>query len=226
MIQIPKVQHDLEILSVSDGASAVLVARRCSHCEVWYPATRVYFYSSGPQGRYLMSRCKACNLQAHALRNARRRQTSSPDEREMFRAKQRIYLYAYRRRRPKRIYTDKDRHLRREWWKANRDSLRARSRAWNHANPEKMRLSVERYRARKKELPDTLTMQQWESIKIAYDGCCAYCGVRPEKLTQDHVIPLIAGGGTVADNIVPACQPCNSSKGIRPSVYASMSKLL
>jgi 5-methylcytosine-specific restriction endonuclease McrA len=32
------------------------------------------------------------------------------------------------------------------------------------------------------------------------------------KLTQEHVIPVSRGGGTTAENIVPACGKCNSSK--------------
>ena len=29
---------------------------------------------------------------------------------------------------------------------------------------------------------------------------------------MDHVVPVSKGGSTSADNIIPACQSCNSSK--------------
>lgn len=32
---------------------------------------------------------------------------------------------------------------------------------------------------------------------------------------MDHVIPVSRGGGTVSDNVLPACYVCNASKGGR-----------
>lgn len=46
----------------------------------------------------------------------------------------------------------------------------------------------------------------------AWDGCCAYCGCRPEKITLDHVVPKVKAGTTQKSNLVPACAPCNVSK--------------
>ena len=50
---------------------------------------------------------------------------------------------------------------------------------------------------------------------------CQYChNTFPQKeLTLDHVIPISRGGKTSWENIVSACNPCNSTKGsklIRP----------
>lgn len=44
---------------------------------------------------------------------------------------------------------------------------------------------------------------------------CQYCGSEfaRKNLTLDHVIPLSKGGRTRWDNIVAACQKCNSAKG-------------
>ena len=30
---------------------------------------------------------------------------------------------------------------------------------------------------------------------------------------MEHVVPVASGGATSVDNIIPACQSCNSSKG-------------
>lgn len=46
----------------------------------------------------------------------------------------------------------------------------------------------------------------------AWDGACAYCGCKPEKVTLDHVIPKAKGGTTDRANLVPACARCNVSK--------------
>lgn len=40
---------------------------------------------------------------------------------------------------------------------------------------------------------------------------CTYCG--GPGGTVDHVIPLSRGGAHAEGNLVPACKPCNSSKG-------------
>lgn len=50
------------------------------------------------------------------------------------------------------------------------------------------------------------------SIIDAWDGCCAYCGDRPDKITLDHVVPKIKGGTTSMQNLVPACARCNVKK--------------
>lgn len=44
---------------------------------------------------------------------------------------------------------------------------------------------------------------------------CQYCGheFKTQHLTFDHVIPRCRGGNTSWDNIVAACQKCNSVKG-------------
>ena len=41
---------------------------------------------------------------------------------------------------------------------------------------------------------------------------CVYCGTA-DKLSVDHLVPRLAGGPDDANNLVPACRSCNSSKG-------------
>ncbi|MDJ0713475.1 MAG: HNH endonuclease [Prochloraceae cyanobacterium] len=50
---------------------------------------------------------------------------------------------------------------------------------------------------------------------------CQYCGSR-KKLTIDHVIPLSKGGKHSWENVVIACEPCNSRKGDRKPSEAGM----
>lgn len=78
-------------------------------------------------------------------------------------------------------------------------------------------LASHRRRFRKANAPvNDLTARQWAQIKTAYGFRCAYCQKR-RKLTMDHVVALSKGGSHTASNIVPACGPCNSSKGNRPA---------
>ncbi len=44
---------------------------------------------------------------------------------------------------------------------------------------------------------------------------CHYCEATGIALQLDHVMPRSRGGPDHPDNLVPACGPCNSSKGAR-----------
>lgn len=56
-----------------------------------------------------------------------------------------------------------------------------------------------------------LTDNQWQEALEYFGYCCAYCG-SDSKMTYDHFIPFSKGGSFKQDNIIPACQKCNSSK--------------
>lgn len=121
---------------------------------------------------------------------------------------------------------DKVREGRRKWAKHNPGKRRDEHKRWEKAHPELTKLQRQRRRARQHSLPATLTAREWQNILLAYDHHCAYCN-RSEieighKLHQDHVIPLVRGGGYTAENIVPACRSCNSRKGGRTPEQAGM----
>ena len=61
-----------------------------------------------------------------------------------------------------------------------------------------------------------VTAEAWRAILDVFDHRCAYCLKAGVKLTQDHVVAVVRGGQHTADNIVPACAPCNSRKRDRP----------
>lgn len=100
--------------------------------------------------------------------------------------------------------------------KNNRQKENERLARWRKDNPVKAQAIDKRRKAalRGAEVRD-LTSEQWQAIKEQYGFRCAYCGKRPERLTQDHIIPLSKGGHHTATNVVPACQSCNSRKGAR-----------
>ncbi len=65
-------------------------------------------------------------------------------------------------------------------------------------------------RARKFNVPATLTLAEWDSIVKHFNAMCAYCGGIYECLEHYRPIPT---GGTTKDNCLPSCRKCNSTKG-------------
>jgi len=120
----------------------------------------------------------------------------------------------------------------RVYYAANPEKLREKNRVWQVANPEKVRVHSQRRRARKANLPNTLTTAEWQYAIDYFHGYCAVCD-RPLKdlfvthtASADHWIPLTKGGGTTADNIVPLCHGedgCNNSKhNAMPEVWLAL----
>lgn len=70
--------------------------------------------------------------------------------------------------------------------------------------------------SRIKNILNTLTAKEWLNILKQYDYRCAYCGKDLLNLfdrpTRDHIMPVSKGGDNIKENIVPACQSCNSRK--------------
>lgn len=58
-----------------------------------------------------------------------------------------------------------------------------------------------------------LRKSQWWKRKCA-EGVCYFCKrkVSPKELTLDHIVPIIRGGRSTKNNIVPVCKECNNKK--------------
>ncbi len=54
--------------------------------------------------------------------------------------------------------------------------------------------------------------QWWKNLRGR--GECYYCKRRfpAKELTMDHIVPLVRGGKTTKNNVVPACKECNNKK--------------
>ena len=57
-----------------------------------------------------------------------------------------------------------------------------------------------------------LTDEQWTRLQAIWGGC-AYCGAADRALQRDCILPISRGGRYTLNNVVPACGPCNMSKG-------------
>lgn len=107
----------------------------------------------------------------------------------------------------------------RRWCVANAERCREYQRISYRRHPEKAAEKRNRRRARQEGLAATYTSQDWMRSLEVFSRCCAYCGKHESVVgafDQDHVIPVVAGGGYVPGNIVPACAKCNGSKWQKP----------
>lgn len=103
----------------------------------------------------------------------------------------------------------------RKYYRQNREKEGSRRRKYRKQNPERIRSLGQSRRARIRGLESTLTPAEWRKIIDDHFSRCHYCGIGGVPLTQDHKIPVSRGGGYTAENIVPACLACNSSKGAK-----------
>ena len=74
--------------------------------------------------------------------------------------------------------------------------------------------------AGKTEIP---SFYEDERARIGNNNNCLYCG-GTTHLSVDHLIPRLKSGTDSADNLIPACRTCNSSKGAKDMVLWRTSK--
>lgn len=75
----------------------------------------------------------------------------------------------------------------------------------------------ERRARRKKAMgKNRITPAQWELILSRCNNRCIYCHIQSDKLTMDHLDPLMRGGKHAIENVAPACRSCNSKKQNTP----------
>jgi len=104
------------------------------------------------------------------------------------------------------------------WVKRNPDKVREIGKRTAKNNPEKARAKVQLRNARKKALPHTFSLNDWQYALEYWNNRCAYCGNTPNPsqktkvLVQEHFYPLVHGGPYTKSNILPACKSCNSQK--------------
>ena len=79
----------------------------------------------------------------------------------------------------------------------------------NYFIPDATEKEIKREKQKARDLRKT----QWWKRKCAA-GTCYYCKreLSPGELTMDHIVPLIRGGKSTRNNVVPACKECNNKK--------------
>lgn len=106
-----------------------------------------------------------------------------------------------------------------QWKKRNPDKEREWRRKWSRANPDKVRVQAALSRARRANLPATLTIEDWGRAVAHWQGRCAYCDkqeglLKRTRLTSEHFVPLSLpdSPGSTPDNIIPVCHSCNERR--------------
>lgn len=154
---------------------------------------------------------------------------------KQYREKNKISIIEYRLKNVEKIreYTIKNVEKRKQYYKINKEHITNCNKKWRDKNKEyfennkeektkydkkyakehkdKFIIYTRMRKSKKKQLPSTLTLDQWNQCKEYFDNRCAYCG-EEKPLAQEHFIALSNGGGYTIDNIIPSCKSCNSSK--------------
>lgn len=111
----------------------------------------------------------------------------------------------------------------RRYYQKNKEKHLALCRCYREENPEKRAAFWARHEARKKALPDTLTLEQAEYLFMI--GRAMYPG---EKLSLDHIVPLSKGGGTTLANIhaIPTSLNCSKHDALPQEIYRQLGLIL
>lgn len=94
-----------------------------------------------------------------------------------------------------------------------KESHLKKSKEWKMANPDVVRLHNKNRKAKKRGQNTIIKASDWRSRLDEFNNSCAYCFRSDMPLTMDHFYPISKGGSHTIDNVVPACQSCNSKKG-------------
>ncbi len=206
----------------------------CAKCNTELPATSEYF-RKGKGNKYgLRGHCKSCEKQYREENKERIKQYREEN-------KERAKQWREENKERIKQYREENKERAKQWREENKERLSEYEKQWREENKERLseyekqyreenkerrsvlyrqwqkenkhlcRQARQKRRARKKSLPNTLTLKQWESIVKKFKNSCAYCG-KKSKLAQEHFIPLCKGGHYTIQNIIPSCKSCNSSK--------------
>lgn len=105
-----------------------------------------------------------------------------------------------------------------EYRNKNKDKIKKQNRLYLSSEHGKLvsRLKTSRYRARKENLPSSLTKGHVEFLIKKQKNMCGCCGVvfgeGLSKMEIDHIDPVSKGGGLVFENVQLLCRSCNARK--------------
>lgn len=196
----------------------------CGICHRELPLDQFRRKASSKDG--LDYRCKACALKMDKpvyaknkdkyLLQQRNRRRNNP---EFFKNKAKVQAIKHKDRISKyqKEYRESNKERLKEqqhrYYDEHKDKVKFRIRTYSKAHPEKERVHKENRRARKDfGSYQRITYDEWIEILEKYEYTCLCCGIKSNKLTQDHVVPLSKGGTHSIDNIQPLCVSCNSRK--------------
>ena len=222
---------------MTDVVSPSLVTqKRCSTCTLEKPTTEFWKSSSNAQG--FRSKCVPCEMKYRRDRRDLDRETSNKAQRKRRAAEKKKLVeaqLAWAKANPEKVIeaernrralkAEKRREQTRKWRKENPEKVLEIQRKYREAHPEVYREATKKYyqanpevkraaeRKRKAKKHENSVFEiSTKELKKLYAGPCSYCKASGE-MTLDHVVPISKGGVHGVSNLVPACGPCNFSKG-------------
>jgi hypothetical protein len=122
----------------------------------------------------------------------------------------------------KKTYPSQTPGARREYYRKNKDKIRAKQNAWREANPEVMAAEAAKAKAKYHELtPDQrkertlksvygITLSEWDAMLAAQGNQCAICGTKAGDKREDWATDHCHCTGKVRSIL---CSPCNLMLG-------------
>ena len=171
--------------------------KKCSKCQ---EIKNVELFNK--RGKYFRELCKSCESKRH--KEWREKTNHYEKNKEKFKEESR-----------KRYNNNKERENKRcgEWKKNNREKINK----WLSEPINRIKENFRKYKRR--GAIGKVKYSDWVDLCNKYENKCLCCGSKKDKLTIDHVIPLILGGTNTIENIQPLCGSCNSKKGIKTTDY-------
>ena len=182
----------------------------CIKCGETKPATTEYFYKHKQSKDGLLGKCKIC-ISLYGKTKYKNNPKSLQEKTKIWRDKNKNRQYTNNK-----SWANRNKDKLFLYYKKYRDNNKQKilesKKTWRKNNPEKVNIIIQRRLARKKDLQNTFTSEQWKMCKNYFGNKCCYCG-KNKKLEQEHFIALSKGGEYTHNNIIPACRNCNPSKG-------------
>lgn len=174
--------------------------KKCTACGEIKAATADHWHLAA-KGKYgLAARCRPCKLIEIARVN-------TPEKKAAYYEANKVEIIASQQRRMSAERRESPARLRAyfaKWRADNRDAYRAM-----------MRVGSANRRARKSKAGGKCSTAEIEKMKVGQRGLCWWCQKPYGRYHVDHRIPLAAGGGSGANNLVISCGPCNIRKNAR-----------
>ncbi len=191
--------------------------KKCGKCGKTKAIEEFSRSASTKDGR--QCKCKPCQSALAAEWNRNNRDRVREIDRERYarsRDKRKAEMQEIRDR-------DRDAHRikMRKWSKESyrRDPAKHRAAvaAWAEKNQDKAKACQDHSnlmrRARVNKAVGYHTKHERSYLFSSYLGLCVYCSAKATDF--DHVVPLARGGCNHIENLVPACERCNASKGAK-----------
>jgi 5-methylcytosine-specific restriction endonuclease McrA len=100
---------------------------------------------------------------------------------------------------------------------AERRQQRAR---WSKSNPESVRASKHRNRAKRLAAEGSYTKSELVALLDKQRRCCAVCRAPVGSAYEaDHIVPIAKGGSNFITNIQILCRPCNRTKSDKDPIH-------